>query len=248
MTAPWKLTDTGFTLSAHPIGPPWVPVRVDTAPLDIRRADRAIESGQHPGDPVTAESIQVVVPKPSVPYAGVTCRNPARQNVKASISDSQTITSADAASAPRFHTPAGGPGRYRWGRSARAQVVADLAAVELDHVSGLVEDRDDGQAVEMLMARGAQHAQGLQAAPGHGALLALLVRQPVAERTVGVIPAGRRPTPRDGRHAGPGDTRAPRVTRSGCDGRNPPPNPAARNRPPTAAAAKAACAPRLDHR
>jgi hypothetical protein len=49
-----------------------------------------------------------------------------------------------------------------------------------------VEDRDDDGAVEVLVAGRPQDPEPLQSSPQLGAVLSVLLRQPVAERVVGV--------------------------------------------------------------
>ena len=70
-------------------------------------------------------------------------------------------------------------------RRALAQAGRDLAAVQAEHVAREIEDRDHYRTVEVLVAALAQDAELLQPPAHLGAGLAVLLRQPVAERAVG---------------------------------------------------------------
>lgn len=93
------------------------------------------------------------------------------------------MTSVDATKASGFHPPVRA-GQVQMLGCPRAQVVTQLAAVDLAHRAVQAGHRDDQRAGEMLMARRAQHPQRLQPAPQLGALLAVLAGQAVTEGTV----------------------------------------------------------------
>lgn len=80
-------------------------------------------------------------------------------------------------------------GQVQVGRCARAQVVPDLPAVDLDDLAVVAEDRDDKRAIEMLVARGAVKADALQLTSDRGARLAVLLGQSQAQRAVGIAEA-----------------------------------------------------------
>jgi hypothetical protein len=68
---------------------------------------------------------------------------------------------------------------------ARPQVVQELAAVHLHHGAGCIEHRHHQRAVEVLVPAVAQDADRLQALADGCAILAVLLRQPQAQRAVG---------------------------------------------------------------
>ncbi|CCW17159.1 hypothetical protein EBBID32_14980 [Sphingobium indicum BiD32] len=68
---------------------------------------------------------------------------------------------------------------------ALAQIVPDLAAVEVDHDARPVADRHHQAPAQMLMAAVAQHAEPLELAPHVCARLAVLLRQTVAQGAIG---------------------------------------------------------------
>jgi len=69
-------------------------------------------------------------------------------------------------------------------RRAFAQVVVDLAAIDLGDFAGRRDDRDDDRAVKMLVSRFAPQPDLLQATPDVAPRLAALLREPEAQRPV----------------------------------------------------------------
>ena len=85
--------------------------------------------------------------KPSTPYAAVTFRKPAHQNVSASISASHRIIVFDARKRLQFKTPRCGPGRYRCSGVPRREVAVIFRPYIPTTLPVLVEDRDHERAV-----------------------------------------------------------------------------------------------------
>jgi hypothetical protein len=91
----------------------------------------------------------------------VTFSNPAAIKVSASIRDSHRMISGWPPSAPVEHAPVWAGQIQVIGR-ALSQVVVELAAVELDDLAGIIQDRDHQRTSQVLMAGLPQHAQLLQ--------------------------------------------------------------------------------------
>jgi K+-sensing histidine kinase KdpD len=69
------------------------------------------------------------------------------------------------------------------------QVIAQLAPIELHHIATPVAHRDHQRPRQVLVPRRSDHAERLQLAAQLGARLAVLRRQAVAERAIGIAQA-----------------------------------------------------------